>query len=149
MRLDQPGLRLTCQADTLLVENRQAAEIVADRFAQLGVFWTAGFTSAEGLDARGQLTAQVGGVIACPDTDLVGVRIVEQILSVTPHAEVLDIGTHPHERRRPWKPESTSVVGLRAASDGPAGVLARACLARGYPVEQELAALDALVELLS
>jgi hypothetical protein len=150
VRLDQPGLRLVCHADTLLViENRQAAETVADRFAELGVFWTAGFMSAEGLEALGQLAGQVARVLACPDADLGGVRIAEQILSVAPQAEVLDIGAHPHERRRPWKPESTSAVGLRAASDGPAGALARACSARGYPVEQELAAVDALVELLA
>jgi hypothetical protein len=85
-------------------------------------------------------TGEAGRVIACPDADLGGVRIAEQILSVAPHAEVLDIGAYPHDRRRPWKPDSTSAVGLRAACEGPAGELARACTQRGYPVEHELAA---------
>jgi hypothetical protein len=39
---------------------------------------------------------------------------------------------------------SISEIGLRAASTGLAGGLTQACLARGYPVEQELAAIDAL-----
>jgi hypothetical protein len=39
-----------------------------------------------------------------------------------------------------------SLLGLTAAAGGPAGELARACLARGYPVEQELAAIDALAQ---
>lgn len=149
VRLDQPGLRLVCHSDTLLViENRQAAETVSDRFGLLGVFWTAGFMSSEGLNALGQLARQARRVIACPDSDLGGVRIAEQVLSVAPHAEVLDIGAYPHDPRRLWKPDSTSAGGLRAACAGRAGALARACAQRGYPVEQELAAVDALVDLL-
>jgi hypothetical protein len=150
VRLDQPGLSLTCHSDTLLViENRQAAETASDRFPDRGVFWTAGFMSSEGLDALAQLVDQVARVIACPDADLGGVRIAEQILSVAPAAELVDIGAYPHDRRRPWKPDSTSAVGLRAACTGPAGALAQACLDRGFPVEQELAAVDALVDLLA
>jgi hypothetical protein len=34
--------------------------------------------------------------------------------------------------------------GLIVALRGPAGALARACLARGYPVEQELATVEAV-----
>jgi len=105
--------------------------------------------SSEGLDALAQLVGQVARVIACPDADLGGVRIAEQILSVAPAAELVDIGAYPHDRRQPWKPDSTSAVGLRAACTGPAGTLAQACLNRGFPVEQELAAVDALVDLLA
>jgi hypothetical protein len=149
VRLDQPGLRVVFRADTLLViENRQAAETVADEFPHLGVFWTAGFLGSEGLDALGQLTAQVRQVIACPDADLGGVRIAEQILDVAPDAQLVDIGAYPHEARRRWKPDSISIIGLHAATGGPAGALAQACLQRGYPVEQELSAVDALRDML-
>jgi hypothetical protein len=83
------------------------------------------------------------------------VRIVEQVLGVAPEAELVDTGAFAHDRRPPWKPDSASLVGLRAtgyglraAVDGPAGALARAFLVRGYPVEQELAVVEAVQDAL-
>jgi Protein of unknown function C-terminus (DUF2399) len=144
VRLDQPGLTLTCRATTLaVIENRQAAEAASDRYPDIALFWTAGLMSAEAVLALGQLTRQAGDVVVGTDADLGGVRIAEQVLDTAPAAQI-DIGAWPHEPRRKWKPASISEIGLRAASTGLAGGLAQACLARGYPVEQELAAIDAL-----
>lgn len=145
MRLDQPGLTLTCRATTLaVIENRQAAEAASDRYPDIALFWTAGLMSAEAVLALGQLARQAGDVVVGTDADLGGVRIAEQVLDTAPAAQIIDIGAWPHEPRRKWKPASISEIGLRAASTGLAGGLAQACLARGYPVEQELAAIDAL-----
>lgn len=145
LRLDQPGMRLTTGADVLLViENRQAAEVISDRFPDAAVVWTQGAMGEEGVDALRQLAEQVDRIVALPDADLGGVRIAEQVLGVAPAAELVDTGSYPHDPRTPWKPDSVSLIGLRAAADGPAGALARACVARGYPVEQELAVVEAV-----
>ncbi|MET0602110.1 MAG: DUF2399 domain-containing protein [Baekduia sp.] len=145
VRLDQPGLRLTTTAEVLLViENRQAAEAVSDRYPDAALVWTQGAMGEESLEALAQLAERIERVITLPDADLGGVRIAEQILAVAPAAKIVDTGAFEHERRTPWKPDSVSLIGLRAAADGPAGSLAEACLARGYPVEQELAVLDAV-----
>ena len=140
-----PELRLTTTSPVLLViENRQAAEAASDRWPDAAMLWTQGAMGQESLDALGRLTGAVARVVACPDADLGGVRIAEQVLRVAPNAELIDIGAFPHDPRSRWKPDSVSLLGLTAAADGPSGELARACLARGYPVEQELAVIDAL-----
>jgi hypothetical protein len=150
VRLDQPALELRCTASQLaVVENRQAAEAASDRFPGIALFWTAGLMSGEAVAALEQLVRQVAHVVVCTDADLGGVRIAEQILAAAPAAEVIDIGLYSHRAVTPWKSGSISELGLRAAVDGPAGSLAKACLDRGYPVEQELAAIDALVDLLT
>jgi hypothetical protein len=145
VRLDQLELRLRTSSDVLLViENRQAAEVISDSYPDAALVWTQGAMGAESLAALEQLAAQVTRVIACPDADLGGVRIAEQILSVAPAAELVDTGACRHDRRPAWKPDSVSLLGLQTASNGPAGALAQACLGRGYPVEQELAVVDAV-----
>lgn len=145
VRLDQPALRLTTHADVLLVvENRQAAEVVSDGYPHVALVWTQGAMGEESLHALGQLAAQVARVVAMPDADLGGVRIAEQVLGVAPTAEVVDTGAFAHDPRTRWKPDSVSLIGLQEAADGPAGTLARACLERGYPVEQELAVVEAV-----
>lgn len=150
VRLDQPGLRLTTTAAVLLViENRQAAEAVGDRHPAAALLWTQGAMGTESLDALAQLAAQTQRVIACTDADLGGVRIAEQILAVAPAAEVIDVGAFSHDRRTAWKPDSVSLIGLTAALDGPARELARGCLLRGYPVEQERAVVDAFAHALA
>jgi hypothetical protein len=60
VRLDQPGLRLKTSAAVLLViENRQAAEVVSDRFPDAALVWTQGAMGPEGLAALGQLAGYV------------------------------------------------------------------------------------------
>ena len=150
VRLDQPGLRLSTAADVLLIiENRQAAEVISDRYPRTALIWTQGAMGAESLEALAQLISQVSHVVALPDADLGGVRIAEQVLGVAPAAGVVDTGAYGHERRTPWKPDSVSILGLRAALQGPAADLARACLNRGYPVEQELAVVEAVTRSLA
>lgn len=145
VRLDQPAQRLSCDARTLVViENRQAAESASDMYPDLAVLWTAGLMGREGVAAVAELSCQVERVITCPDADLGGVRIAEEVLGVCPTASIIDIGAFSHSHRAPFRSGGVSEVGLRAAVDGPAGPLAQACLDRGYPVEQELAAVDAL-----
>lgn len=145
VRLEQDGLRLICRARTLIViENRQTAEAVSDRYPDAALFWTQGLMGREALRALDELAEGAGRVIACTDADLGGVRIAEQVLGIAPGALVLDVGAWPHKRRQPWKADSISQLGLEAALNGSAHELASACLSRGYPVEQELATVDAL-----
>ena len=150
LRLDQPALNLTSSSPTLVViENRQAAEAVSDHYPDIALFWTAGLMSTEALSALAQLAHATETVIVCTDADLGGVRIAEQALGAAADARIIDIGAWPHQPRPPWKPGSISETGLRAARGGLASELAQACLARGYPVEQELAAVDALNTILA
>lgn len=150
VRLEQECLRLICRAKTLVViENRQAAEAVSDRYADAALFWTQGLMSSEALRALAELAHGASRLIACTDADLGGVRITEQVLGVAPRALVLDVGAWPHRPRPRWKADSISQLGLEAALNGAARSLASACLARGYPVEQELSAVDALADALA
>jgi hypothetical protein len=92
----------------------------------------------------GEVAADATSVFIIPDADLGGVRIAELLLGAMPHATLVDVGELDHPAREPWPEDALSVRGLRAAVDGPAGALARACLQRGYPVEQELRILEAV-----
>jgi hypothetical protein len=150
IRLDQDALTLTSPAEVLIViENRQAAETVSDRFSDHALFWTQGMMGPDSLAALDQLTADRERVLVFPDADLGGVRIAQQVLRVASTAEVIDIGNYPHQPRKPFAADSVSEIGLKAAAAGPAGALAVSCLRRGYPVEQELAAADAVADRLS
>jgi hypothetical protein len=147
LRADQPGVRQVTSADRLIiVENLQAAEALAERIAAPGaavaVVYTAGTPSAAALAVIGDLCAQIPRVLLCPDADLGGVRIAAAVLDALPEAvaarvSLSDAGEWHHGRQRPWPADGATVRGLRHELDGPASRLARACLARGYRVEQE------------
>ena len=146
IRAGQPGLALalTRPATVVIVENLQAAETLADQRRELAVIYTAGVPSDHALALIGQLAEASPLVLLVPDADLGGVRIAERVLSAAPHAELIDIGSYPHPDVARWPGDGVSTRGLTVALDGPAGALARACLARGYPVEQELATVEAV-----
>jgi hypothetical protein len=148
IRVDQPGL--TAELDEpvplVVVENLQAAASVCDRSPALAVVYTAGQLGEEALGLVAQLAQSASAVAIVPDADLGGVRIAERLLAAAPDATVIDVGAHPHPKNRAWDPEGTAVAGLRAAQNGPAGGLARACLQRGYPVEQEAVVVRAVAQ---
>lgn len=151
LRADQRDLTLQHDGGphtVVIVENLQAAEALSDRFNDLIVIYTAGLPSRHALDLIGQLTGEANRVLIVPDADFGGVRIAEHLLNVAPDAELIDIGEQPHPVGRPWPEDSESIRGLIAASSGPAGRLAQACLERGYRVEQELATVRAVSSLL-
>lgn len=149
LRLDQEDLVLSTQAEVLLViENRQAAETASDHYPQHAMLWTQGLMGRHSLDALRQLGSGNARVIAIPDADLGGVRIAEQILRSVPGAQIVDIGAFPHVPREMFKSGSFHERGLKAAIGGPASALAEACLARRYPVEQELASVQAISAIL-
>lgn len=139
LRAGQPDvqIRLDQAAPVILVENLQAAESICDRWPDVAVGYTAGQPSEAALRVFAQMTAQASDVAIVPDADLGGVRIAERLLSVAPEARVIDVGTQPHARTKPWTEDATARAGLERALSGPAVDLAAACLARGYPVEQE------------
>lgn len=148
LRPDQPELRLRLsEPGTVLavVENLQAAEAASDRLPGLAIFYTAGLLGPPALRQLRNVAQGAGRVVAICDADLGGVRIAEQIVSVSPDAEVVDIGEYPHPPRDGFAADSVSATGLEAAIPGAAGALARAVLNRGYPVEQESATTDALL----
>lgn len=147
VRADQPDLTLEHDGgphSVVIVENLQAAETLTDRFDDLIVIYTAGLPSGYALTLIGQLTGAANRVLIVPDADWGGVRIAEQLLSAAPDAELVDIGGQPHPTVKPWPEDSDSIRGLRAAISGPAASLAKACLERGYRVEQELATVRAV-----
>jgi hypothetical protein len=82
------------------------------------------------------------------DADAGGVRIAEHVLGVAPAAALLDAGAYPHARREKWVANGLARSTLERATTGPAAALARACLARGYPVEQESAIVESVADAL-
>ncbi|HET7590178.1 MAG TPA: DUF2399 domain-containing protein [Solirubrobacterales bacterium] len=147
LRADQKRLTLTLTspAPLVIVENLQAAEVLADRMSDdTALLYTAGLPSRPALHHIASLAAQAPSAIVVPDADLGGVRIGEAILKVAPGAQLLDVGELDHPPRAKWPEDGVSARGLRAALAGPAGALAQACLDRGYPVEQEIATVEAV-----
>lgn len=150
LRADQRGLRLSlgAQCPLVLVENLQAAEVVADRFPEVALLYTAGLLGAAALDLVAGVACDAERVIIAADADAGGVRIAEQLLGVAPNAIVLDAGEQPHSPRAPWTVDGVAVATLKRALDGPAAALATACLQRGYPVEQEATIAQAVASAL-
>jgi hypothetical protein len=150
LRADQRGLTLALirPVPLVVVENLQAAETLADRRPDVALIYTAGPPSRAGLKLMRELGGGSKSVLLIPDADLGGVRIAERVLGVLPTATLVDVGEFEHPPRDAWPDEGVSRRGLRSAVDGPAGALARACLQRGYPVEQELATIEAVSRLL-
>jgi hypothetical protein len=146
LRADQRGLELSLTAalPLVVVENLQAAETLADQVRDIALVYSAGLPGRPALRLIGALAAQASRVLVVPDADLGGVRIAEAVLEATPVGELVDVGAFAHPPRERWPPDGVSVRGLLAARSGPAGALARACLDRGYPVEQELATVQAV-----
>ena len=144
VRLDQPGLRIATQTGAaVVIENLQPAEVVCARHPGLPVIYTAGHFGDDVAELLRQLDDADVRLLAVVDADLGGVRIAQRITAAAPSAEVGDVGTWPHSPRPPFEPDGVSVRALRAlAGDALIGPFATAVLARGYPVEQELATLD-------
>lgn len=146
VRADQSRLKLmlTSAVPLVIVENLQAAETLSDQMGDIALLYTAGLPGRPALRLIGALAAQSTNVFVVPDADLGGVRIAEIVLEAAPNALVLDVGALHHPSRDRWASEGVSVRGLRGALAGPASALAQACLDRGYPVEQELATVEAV-----
>jgi hypothetical protein len=146
IRLDQPNLRISTSARTVLViENLQPAEIVCARYPSLPVVYTAGQFGDDAARLLEQLATADKRIVAIVDADLGGVRIARRILEAAPKAEIVDVGAQPHPARPAFPPGGTALNALRALTTDPlVGSFATAVLERGYPVEQELATLDIL-----
>jgi hypothetical protein len=134
----------------VIVENLQAAENVCDTRTDVAVVYSAGQPSSAALEIIAALAATAARVLVVPDADLGGVRIAERVLSSLPSAarvQLIDVGEQPHEPRDPFA--APTVTALEACSDGLAAQLAKAVLARGYPVEQEAATRAAVAQALA
>lgn len=130
-----PGTRLL-----VIVENLQAAEAVCDMAPDVAAVWCAGQPSEQALRLIRQLSVNAAATVIATDADLGGIRIARRIIGALPATDnvtVLDAGTAEHPIRKPFG--QVSQDGLLAATNGngPIADFARACLARGYPVEQE------------
>lgn len=143
--------RLDLDARALvIIENLQAAEAVCDTHDDIGVVYSAGQPSDAALAVIAALAADVPRVLVIPDADLGGVRIAERIIAALPSsplAELVDVGEQRHEQREPLR--AVSIAALEACTRGAAASLAKAVLARGYPVEQEAATRAALTAALA
>lgn len=133
--------------DLAVIENLQAAEAICAGFPDVAVLWCAGQPADAALDIITKLAVDVERVLVAPDADLGGVRIANRIVgALAGHSQVtiVDVGTYAHPTREPFG--SASVAGLKALADGsgPTQEFARACVDRGYPVEQEATIRSAL-----
>lgn len=138
--------------DLAIIENLQAAEAISDGFPEVAVVWCAGQPADSALGAMASLAEQIERVFVATDADWGGVRIAKRIVTALAHHPkimIVDVGTHPHPGRDPFG--ATSAEGLTVLADGCGLVprFARACLARGYPVEQEATIRAALSEALT
>lgn len=144
LRADQPGLAIGVEpgAALVVVENLQAAEALTDRHRGLAVAYTAGVPSDASLAHLAAMGATAAHVAVAPDADAGGVRIAEAVIARLAadgreRVALLDVGAGSHRPTRPWRDDGPAVTRLRRALQGPAASLARACLDRGYPIEQE------------
>ena len=144
IRLDQPGLEVSTDAKTVVViENLQPAEIVCARYTSLPVIYTAGQFGDDAASLLSLLADSGKRIVGIVDADLGGVRIARRIMEAAPGAEIVDVGCWPHPERAPFPVDGVAVRGLRALTEDPlVRGFASSVLARGYPVEQELATLD-------
>lgn len=134
----------------VVIENLQAAENVCDTQSDVAVAYSAGQPSEAALDVIAALAATAACVLVVPDADLGGVRIAERILTALPsetRVQLLDVGEQPHEPREAFA--APTVTALERCSEGRAAPLAKAVLARGYPVEQEAATRTAVARALN
>ena len=142
VRAEQAGLAVAPHpgARLAIVENLQAAEALADRWPDLAVAYTAGVPGEASLAHIVSLARRAARVALAPDADAGGVRIAEAVLRSLPDGTdvtLLDVGAVPHRATQRWGDGSEALRALHRAAGGPAGSLVRACLDRGYPVEQE------------
>lgn len=138
-----PGARAV-----IVVENLQAAETLARHQPDVALIHTNGQPGEPLLALVAPLVRQtdVPVHVIC-DADLGGCRIAQRVLTLAPAALVHDIGAHPHTRGREFA--QASLDGLGALLASPVAPLARACLDRGYVVEQESATRAAVRSLLN
>jgi hypothetical protein len=131
----------TAGTSTLLViENRQAAESICDRHRDIAVIWCHGQPPDRVLALISQAAAQVQHTVICTDADLGGIRIAARIYDHLPEhttSTVIDVGSGEHVRGPDFSPATRHLIEPAAQRDDGVGTFARACLARGYAVEQE------------
>ncbi|WP_433549089.1 DUF2399 domain-containing protein [Streptomyces sp. CA-294286] len=154
LRAEQPDLRLSLNGTRLVVvENLQAAETLCDTLDAItpdndtGTVYCAGMPSRAIVDHIAALADSADRIVIAPDADLGGVRIATAIHQALPpesqiRSTVCDVGAAEHAQQRRWPPDSPIWGALKAARTGPAASLARGCLDRGYPVEQEAAIVE-------
>ncbi|HZT64814.1 MAG TPA: DUF2399 domain-containing protein [Acidimicrobiales bacterium] len=149
LRLDQSGLAVSTSKGTVVViENLQPAEAVCARHRELPVIYTAGQFGDDAAALLGQLAAAGKRLVAVVDSDLGGVRIARRVLQAAPAAEIVDVGTWGHPPRPSFPSDGTTIRDLHALADDPlVGWFASGVLDRGYPVEQELATLEIVQDL--
>ncbi|MEU8660603.1 DUF2399 domain-containing protein, partial [Actinoplanes philippinensis] len=124
----------------LIVENRQAAEAVCDSHPHLPVIWCHGQPPEPVLDLIRQAADRAPYLWICTDADLGGVRIAARVHDCLPPgtaAGVIDVGAAAHTPGRPFSPHVRAGLEPFTQRGDTIGAFARACLARGYVVEQE------------
>jgi hypothetical protein len=146
LRLPPDGdtaLELTTSAEHLLViENRQAAEALADEFPGLPVIWCHGQPPPRALTLIRSVASIVARTLICPDADLGGVRIAARIHDDLPEdvqRRILDVGDAGSIPGRKFGPTALAGLARLAERQDQVGHFARACHDRGHRVEQEAA----------
>ncbi|MCX5103690.1 hypothetical protein [Streptomyces sp. NBC_00439] len=153
-------LRLDLRSRNLIfVENLQAAEALNEVLTPSGqppaILYHAGMPSHDILKHITALADQAERVAIAPDADLGGTRIATAIWnsltkSTQKRSAICDIGmTSTHTPQEPWPPDSPIWADLRTMLSSPAVALAKGCLTRGYPVEQEGCIVEAMIAYLA
>jgi hypothetical protein len=135
----------------LIIENRQAAEIICDTHPDTAVIWCHGQPPDPLLHLINQAAIGVNDVVICPDADLGGIRIAARIHDHLPpdtRRVIVDIGTGEHDQGDPFSTMTRNRIAATAERTDAVGVFARNCLIRGYAVEQEAPARATLQPLL-
>jgi Protein of unknown function C-terminus (DUF2399) len=135
----------------LVIENRQAAEAICDHHPEVAVIWCHGQPPDAVLRLIKQAADCVDQVVICPDADLGGIRIAARVhdhLAPGTRCTVLDIGTVEHVAGESFSPGTREIIARMARRRDGVGVLAGACLDRGYGIEQEAPVRGALRRLL-
>jgi len=146
------ALHLRPQTETLLViENRQAAEHVCDRYPDVAVIWCHGQPADTVLELISQAAQGAARTLISLDADLGEIRIAARIHDHLPKGvprQILDVGTHNHVQGAFFSHPTEHYIREFSKRGDAVGTFASACLTRGYAVEQEASTRAAVSEAL-
>jgi Protein of unknown function C-terminus (DUF2399) len=139
----RPRLELTYPASqALVIENRQAAEALADEFPDLPLIWCHGQPPPRAMAMIRDVAEAVAMTAICPDADLGGVRIAARITDYLPvhvQRQIVDAGDASLVLGRKFGSSALAALSDLARRPDQVGRFASACYDRGYRVEQEAA----------
>jgi len=97
---DPQTVALDCNhAPLVITENKDPAQHLSRVRPDLAVWFLSGYTGPTQLHMLAILAATASATVIITDADPDGVCIAGQVLAAVPHADLVDLGTHPHSTR--------------------------------------------------